>query len=73
MFIFNTQFVNTAAGANGRVGNGLESCTKRINVVRVPVPNKGADIVLVDTPGFDDVYRSDKQTLDLISVWVKKA
>ena len=32
----------------------------------------GSRIVLVDTPGFDDGWRTDEQTLELISKWLEK-
>ena len=54
------------------VGHDLMSCTNEIKAVRVRVPDEDIDIVLVDTPGFDDTYKSDYEILQMISEWIKQ-
>lgn len=49
------------------------SYTSDVNVVRVQVPNEDIEIVLVDTPGFDDTHKSDYQILQVISKWLEQA
>ncbi|KAF9447339.1 hypothetical protein P691DRAFT_706948, partial [Macrolepiota fuliginosa MF-IS2] len=69
-----TSFISTAAGIDGGVGHGLKSLTSEIDVIKVRVPHgaQSIDVVLVDTPGFDNAHRSDYQTLKLISDWLKR-
>ncbi|KAJ3567471.1 hypothetical protein NP233_g6348 [Leucocoprinus birnbaumii] len=55
-----------------RAGHSLASVTAGIEAVRMPIPTiPGRDIVLVDTPGFDDTTRSDMEILTMISDWLK--
>ncbi|KAF5359523.1 hypothetical protein D9756_003493 [Leucocoprinus leucothites] len=67
-------FVDLLANQRGRrAGHTLASVTSDIEAVRVPFPaNPNRDIVLVDTPGFDDTTRSDMEILNMISEWLKK-
>jgi predicted GTPase len=44
-----------------------------VNVVRVRVPDEDLEIVLVDTPGFDDTHKSDYEILKLIKDWLEQA
>jgi len=39
---------------------------------RVRVPD-GRDVVFVDTPGFDDTFKSDIEILTQIAEWLVKA
>lgn len=54
----------------GMAGHGLESCTSKISVIKLPYP--GVNLYLVDTPGFDDTYRSDVDIFKMISAWLIK-
>ncbi|KIM82904.1 hypothetical protein PILCRDRAFT_820198 [Piloderma croceum F 1598] len=54
----------------GTIGHGLESFTSEIRAVRVNHPIDGRPVVLVDTPGFDDTYKSDLEILAMIAEWL---
>ncbi|KAI5990118.1 P-loop containing nucleoside triphosphate hydrolase protein, partial [Pisolithus albus] len=64
-----TTFINLASGSGLRVGSGLESCT---NEVQASVPFKvgGKQVVLLDTPGFDDTSMTDTDVLRIISAYL---
>ncbi|KAF9449528.1 hypothetical protein P691DRAFT_790872 [Macrolepiota fuliginosa MF-IS2] len=64
------QFRDTT-GLQGGVGHNLEPCTSGVTAIRVTFMD-GIRVVLVDTPGFDDTYRSDLDILELVSRWLKK-
>ncbi|KAL4065613.1 P-loop containing nucleoside triphosphate hydrolase protein [Scleroderma yunnanense] len=65
-------FVDLAVGrADSGAGHDLVSCTKEIRAVRYPHPDGERNIVLVDTPGFDDTFVSDTQILRNIAEWLK--
>jgi predicted GTPase len=51
-------------GCDSGVGHDLESCTMKIGMVKVH------DIILVDTPGFDDTHMTDIEVLCLIADWL---
>ena len=56
-----------------RSGSSLDSYTEQIQAVRVYEHPKYANrLVLVDTPGFDDTNKSDKEILQMIGDWLKK-
>lgn len=64
-----TTFVNDASGAEFEVGEMLESCTR--DVARTePFKVDGQDVVLFDTPGFDDTELSDTDILKLITAFL---
>ena len=46
------------------VGHDLESCTAEVSMVRID------DVVLVDTPGFDDTNKTDREILIMIADWL---
>jgi hypothetical protein len=54
--------------------NGLtaEPGTVRVGIHQCLLPN-GQKIFLVDTPGFDDTYRSDTQVLSEVADWLNQA
>ncbi|KAL4062801.1 P-loop containing nucleoside triphosphate hydrolase protein [Scleroderma yunnanense] len=52
------------------VGHDLESCTSEIRAVRYPHSDGERNIVLVDTPGFDDTFVTDTQILRNIANWL---
>lgn len=54
-----------ATGNDLVVGHTLDSCTTMVRMVKVH------DIILVDTPGFDDTYKSDTEILNMIADWLK--
>ena len=53
------------------VGHDLQSCTTEVRALRVRTPEMGKNIILVDTPGFDDTHKSDYEILELIAKWLK--
>ena len=68
-----SQFVNTAAGKTEVVvGNDLKSQTHAVHPIRCLHPDGRRNIVLVDTPGFDDTFMSDAQILRIIAHWLKE-
>ncbi|KAG6916087.1 hypothetical protein DXG01_008516 [Tephrocybe rancida] len=65
-------FINTfLGGIYAQVGHDPESATQQIQYYRLPSPLH--HIVVVDTPGFDDTYRSDREILRRIAVWMAKS
>lgn len=66
------KFISMVADTDEGVGHDLMSYTNEIKAVRVRVPDEDIDIVLVDTPGFDDTYKSDYEILQMISEWIKQ-
>jgi len=65
--------VNRVAGkAEAEISDGLRSKTQKVQPVRCRHPDGHRDIVLVDTPGFDDTHLSDSQILRIIAEWMKK-
>ncbi|OAG24348.1 hypothetical protein CC77DRAFT_1091300 [Alternaria alternata] len=62
-------FINVASGRNDLgVGHGIEACTQDITPKSVLVDN--AWVNLIDTPGWDDTYRTDTDILTLIGDYV---
>lgn len=66
-------FIDLLTGQSGqRAGNSLASVTSNIEATRMPLPSDPKkNIVLIDTPGFDDTTRSDMEILSMISHWLK--
>jgi hypothetical protein len=61
-----------AGGDHQEVGHSLDACTQKLSAIRFAGPNPGdVNLVLIDTPGFDDTYRSDLETLKEISTWLE--
>ncbi|CAN9308350.1 unnamed protein product [Alternaria alternata] len=62
-------FINVASGRNDLgEGHGIEACTQDITPKSVLVDN--AWVNLIDTPGWDDTYRTDTDILTLIGDYV---
>jgi len=61
-----TSFVNMASGSDLLVGRGLESCTSEVEVANAFTLD-GRQVVLIDTPGFDDTNKRDSDILDSIA------
>ena len=74
MLPFFVKVIDLLTGQPGkRAGDALQSCTRNVTAFRVLNHEKyGRRIVLVDTPGFDDVERSDMEVLEMISTWLLK-
>ncbi|KAK0708107.1 P-loop containing nucleoside triphosphate hydrolase protein [Lasiosphaeris hirsuta] len=54
-----------------KAGDGLESCTSNVSIHPARVGNR--DIFLIDTPGFDDTYRSDTDVLREVADWLNQS
>ncbi|KAF2652458.1 P-loop containing nucleoside triphosphate hydrolase protein [Lophiostoma macrostomum CBS 122681] len=67
-----TTFVNHFADSPLMIGHGLESCTQDVQIVPCTLEG-GRKIYLVDTPGFDDSYRSDSDILRELADWLNSA
>jgi len=68
-----SSFIDKATEGEGHgaaIGHKLESCTQKVGVVKYRC--QGHNIVFVDTPGFDDTYKTDFEILDLIAEWLQK-
>ncbi|KAH7925412.1 hypothetical protein BV22DRAFT_440991 [Leucogyrophana mollusca] len=67
-------FINTAAGrVVVPVGHGMTTCTTKITPVVVSHPtDKSRRVVFIDTPGFDDTWVGDRETLKRIVKWLEK-
>jgi len=66
-------FIEYATRQDGRtIGHGLQSYTSDIRSVRTNHPKDGRPVVFVDTPGFDDTYKSDLEILTMIAEWLVK-
>ncbi|KAF2807464.1 uncharacterized protein BDZ99DRAFT_500650 [Mytilinidion resinicola] len=55
-----------------KIGHGLEACTATVEISRCNLPD-GSKIFLVDTPGFDDTYKSDTEILREVAHWLTAA
>jgi hypothetical protein len=64
------QFINLASGSSLRVGEGLESCTDKVHVSQEFNLN-GRRVTLIDTPGFDDMNKSDTDILAVITAFLE--
>ncbi|KAF8065332.1 P-loop containing nucleoside triphosphate hydrolase protein [Lyophyllum atratum] len=68
-------FINTFFGDPlAAVGNDLESKTKNVRHFGFLHPDfPGRRIMLVDTPGFDDTYLTDREILRRIAIWLARS
>jgi hypothetical protein len=71
-----TQFIKAAVPQYCQtVSSGLRSSTTKIREVKAFPPGRlDLDPVLfVDTPGFDDTHKSDKEILAMVANWLETA
>ncbi|KAL4259605.1 hypothetical protein AB1N83_006545 [Pleurotus pulmonarius] len=54
--------------SNHHIGHNLESCTSKVQPIRIITGSH--NVVLVDTPGFDDTNMSDTRVLGMIADWL---
>ena len=64
------QFIDRLTKATKWSGDGLKPFTKDVRAIRIQLSNR--NVVLVDTPAFDNPDRSDATVLKLIGEWLKK-
>ncbi|KAF2466864.1 uncharacterized protein BDR25DRAFT_267570, partial [Lindgomyces ingoldianus] len=62
-------FINYLSDIELEVGHGLETCTDTVQCVPCTLDD-GQRIWLLDTPGFDDTYRSDTEILKEVENWL---
>ncbi|KAL8837556.1 MAG: hypothetical protein Q9176_005612 [Flavoplaca citrina] len=64
-------FISKLAGREMKIGHHLHSCTDQVE----EVPCKVGDhhVILVDTPGFNDIHRSDTEILTALADWMKSS
>lgn len=63
------QLINRICGREvAKVGLGQESMTK--DVIHYNAVVEGESVTLIDTPGFDDTYLTDRQVLERISSYL---
>jgi GTP-binding protein EngB required for normal cell division len=69
-----SNLIDTLSRSTKWSGNSLLSETQKVSAVRVKLSLQGSteEIVLVDTPGFNDTTRSDLEILRLIADWLKQ-
>ena len=63
------QFINLASGSQLRVGINLKSCTAEVQVAN-KFTLDGRQVILIDTPGFDDTNVSDAEILEKIAAFL---
>ena len=64
------QLINMGSGSSLRVGANLKSCTEEVQLAN-EFTLDGRRVLLVDTPGFDDTYKSDTDILKLIAAFLE--
>lgn len=56
-----------------KVGDDYESCTQQVRAYGCIHPDgSGRNVIIVDTPGFDDTYRFDIDVLRDLAKWLEK-
>lgn len=65
-YSFRLKFVNDASGGELRVGHKQHACTQDVETSPV-FQVDGRNVVLFDTPGFDDTHMSDTEVLQRIA------
>ncbi|GAP84701.1 putative zinc finger C2H2 [Rosellinia necatrix] len=64
-------FISKCTAMNVQIGHDLQACTQDVEVYHCPCFSAvGINVYLVDTPGFDDTSRSDKEVLKEIATWL---
>ncbi|PPQ69144.1 hypothetical protein CVT24_000010 [Panaeolus cyanescens] len=69
-----TTFIQTIAGRNVEglnIGHTINTGTTEVAGVKIPIPGTHSNLILIDTPGFDDNKLSDAQTLEIIANWLQ--
>jgi hypothetical protein len=66
-------FIDCATSQGGKnVGHSWKSETSQVRSVSVSHPTDRQPVVFVDTPGFDDTFKSDTEILSMIADWLVK-
>ncbi|KAN0098824.1 P-loop containing nucleoside triphosphate hydrolase [Hyaloscypha variabilis] len=61
-------FISLLSDQEIEIGHGLESCTTKVGIYHFNY--RGARVILVDTPGFDNTNRSDAEVLKDVAFWL---
>ncbi|KAI1439730.1 P-loop containing nucleoside triphosphate hydrolase protein [Annulohypoxylon stygium] len=62
-------FINHCTEKRVEIGHDLQACTQKVETHKCSLfPNR--NVFLVDTPGFDDTNRTDKEVLKEIASWL---
>ncbi|KAF9533553.1 P-loop containing nucleoside triphosphate hydrolase protein [Crepidotus variabilis] len=70
-----SHFIDTLVGTAKLAGNSLKFVTSKVRDIEVTISTSNEssiDIILVDTPGFDDTHNSDTVTLSVIADWMER-
>jgi uncharacterized protein Yka (UPF0111/DUF47 family) len=66
-----SSFINLASNSSLKIGEGLESCTESVEMSEpFQLEPNGRHIRLIDTPGFDDSFKSDADILNTIATFL---
>ncbi|KAF5604322.1 P-loop containing protein [Fusarium pseudocircinatum] len=65
-----SSLIKLISGQEVEVGNGLEACTETVTAVRMDY--KRVKLTLLDSPGFNDTYRSETEILKSISSFLSE-
>lgn len=68
-----TSFIQLLTDESVTVGKALKSCTTSVGIHRCRRRSDRRTVWLVDTPGFDDTYKSDADILKEIASWLVSA
>ncbi|RSL88429.1 hypothetical protein CEP51_001744 [Fusarium floridanum] len=66
-----SSLIKLISGQDVEVGSGLEACTETVTAIRMDY--KGVKLTLLDSPGFNDTYRSETQILNSISSFLSES
>ncbi|PPR01400.1 hypothetical protein CVT24_006238 [Panaeolus cyanescens] len=69
-----TTFIQTVAGGDVEglnIGHMLSAGTTEVAGVKIPIPGTHSNLILVDTPGFDDNDMTDAEVLELVANWLE--
>jgi hypothetical protein len=63
------QFINTISNSTLRIGSALADSQEKVEL-SLPFFIEGQCFRLIDTPGFDEVTKSDTDVLNTIASWL---
>ncbi|KAJ8520060.1 hypothetical protein ONZ45_g3068 [Pleurotus djamor] len=66
-----SSLINMISGREGGTSDDLESCTSAVSIFKFQHLERSLrDIVFIDTPGFGDTNKDDREITQIISEWV---
>ncbi|KAH0828987.1 hypothetical protein J3R83DRAFT_2432 [Lanmaoa asiatica] len=72
--LIRSQFIRSASGRDTQgVGHELKSFTSQVLAIKFWDQEYKQNVVLVDTPGFNDTFKSDLDILSMISDWLNSS